>query len=44
MANAAELIGWQDRVGAIEAGKFADLIATSGDSLKDITESACGSL
>ena len=23
----AELIGWQDRVGAIEAGKYADLIA-----------------
>jgi imidazolonepropionase-like amidohydrolase len=37
-ANAAELIGWQDRVGAIEAGKFADLIATSGDPLQDITE------
>ena len=36
--NAAELIGWQDRVGAIEAGKFADLIATSGDPLQDITE------
>lgn len=37
-ANAAELIGWQDRVGAIEAGKFADLIATAGDPLQDITE------
>lgn len=37
-ANAAELIGWQDRVGAIEAAKFADLIATSGDPLQDITE------
>jgi imidazolonepropionase-like amidohydrolase len=36
--NAAELIGWQDRVGAIEVGKFADLIATSGDPLQDITE------
>jgi imidazolonepropionase-like amidohydrolase len=36
--NAAELIGWQDRVGAIERGKFADLIATSGDPLQDITE------
>jgi len=36
--NAAELIGWQDRVGAIEPGKFADIIAVSGDPLQDITE------
>ncbi len=36
--NAAELIGWQDRVGAIEAGKFADIIAVNGDPLQDITE------
>jgi imidazolonepropionase-like amidohydrolase len=36
--NAAELLGWQDRVGAIEANKFADLIAVEGDPLKDITE------
>jgi imidazolonepropionase-like amidohydrolase len=36
--NAAELIGWPDRVGAIERGKFADLIAVSGDPLHDITE------
>ena len=36
--NAAELIGWPDRVGAIERGKFADLVATSGDPLQDITE------
>ncbi len=34
--NAAELLGWQTRIGAIEAGKFADLIATEGDPLKDI--------
>jgi len=32
----AELIGWQDRVGAIEAGKYADLIAVQGDPLRDI--------
>src|SRR5213593_2192267 len=37
-AGAAQLMGWQDRVGAIEAGKFADLIAVEGDPLKDITE------
>jgi imidazolonepropionase-like amidohydrolase len=35
--NAAELMGWQDRVGAIEAGKYADLIAVEGDPLSDIT-------
>src|SRR5579871_541061 len=35
---AAELIGWQDRVGTLEKGKFADLIALEGDPLTDITE------
>jgi imidazolonepropionase-like amidohydrolase len=34
--NAAELLGWQTRIGAVEAGKFADIIATEGDPLKDI--------
>jgi imidazolonepropionase-like amidohydrolase len=34
----AEIIQWQDQVGTIEKGKFADLIATSGDPLQDITE------
>jgi imidazolonepropionase-like amidohydrolase len=34
----AEIIHWQDKVGAIEKGKFADLIATSGDPLQDIAE------
>jgi imidazolonepropionase-like amidohydrolase len=36
--NAAEMLGWQDRVGAVEAGKFADLIAVGGDPLADISE------
>lgn len=34
--NAADLLGWSDRVGALESGKFADLIAVSGDPLADI--------
>jgi imidazolonepropionase-like amidohydrolase len=36
--SAAELFGWSDKMGTIEAGKWADLIAVSGDPLKDITE------
>jgi imidazolonepropionase-like amidohydrolase len=36
--NAAEMLGWQDRVGAIEPGKFADLAAVAGDPIADITE------
>ncbi len=36
--NASKLLGWEDRVGAIEPGKYADLIAVEGDPLKDITE------
>jgi len=35
--NAADLMGWQDRVGAIEPGKFADLIAVDGNPLVDIS-------
>jgi imidazolonepropionase-like amidohydrolase len=34
--NAAELMNWQDRVGALEPGKYADLIAVEGDPLTDI--------
>jgi len=36
--NAAEMLGWQDKIGAIEPGKFADLVAVSGDPVADITE------
>jgi imidazolonepropionase-like amidohydrolase len=36
--NAAEMLGWQNRVGAVEPGKFADLVAVSGDPVADITE------
>jgi imidazolonepropionase-like amidohydrolase len=34
----AEALGWQDRVGSIEKGKYADLVAVAGDPLADITE------
>ena len=37
-SSAAELMGWQDRIGSLQEGKFADLIAVSGDPLADITE------
>jgi imidazolonepropionase-like amidohydrolase len=36
--TAAEIIGWSDRIGTIEPGKLADLIAVGGDPLADITE------
>ncbi|MGD0179021.1 MAG: amidohydrolase family protein [Terriglobales bacterium] len=36
--SAAEMLGWQDRVGAVEPGKFADLVAVAGDPISDITE------
>lgn len=33
----AEIMGWGDRVGSISVGRFADLIAVTGDPLRDIT-------
>jgi len=36
--NAAEMLGWQDRVGGVEPGKFADLVAVAGDPVADIIE------
>ena len=35
---AADLLGWSDKLGTVEAGKWADLVAVTGDPLKDITE------
>jgi imidazolonepropionase-like amidohydrolase len=35
--NAAELLGVSATIGTIEKGKFADIIAVSGDPVKDIT-------
>jgi imidazolonepropionase-like amidohydrolase len=35
--NAAELMGRQEDIGSLEAGKYADLVAVEGDPLTDIT-------
>ncbi len=34
----AEALGWQDRIGSIDPGKYADLVAVSGNPLAAITE------
>jgi imidazolonepropionase-like amidohydrolase len=36
--TAADLLGWSDRIGSIEPGKHADIVAVRGDPLADITE------
>jgi imidazolonepropionase-like amidohydrolase len=33
---AAELLGWRDRVGVLEPGLFADLVAVEGDVMNDV--------
>jgi imidazolonepropionase-like amidohydrolase len=35
-ANAAELMGWSDRIGSIRKGKFADIVAVKGNPLTDV--------
>lgn len=35
--NAADLIGWKDKLGSLEKGHYADLIAVEGDPLSDVT-------
>jgi imidazolonepropionase-like amidohydrolase len=34
--NGAKLLGWDKNLGSITAGKWADIVAVSGDPLKDI--------
>lgn len=34
--NASDLMGWQDKVGSVKVGKYADLIAVTNDPLKDV--------
>jgi imidazolonepropionase-like amidohydrolase len=37
-SSAAQLLGWDDRVGSLEAGMFADVVAVGGNPVEDITE------
>jgi imidazolonepropionase-like amidohydrolase len=34
--NAADLMGWADKVGALEPGKWADIVGVKGDPLQDV--------
>ena len=35
--NAADLLGWSDRIGTLDSGKYADIVAVSTDPTKDVT-------
>jgi len=35
--NDADLLGWSDKIGTIEPGKWADIVAVDGDPLADVT-------
>ena len=37
LLNGAKLLGWENQIGALKAGYFADVVAVPGDPLKDIT-------
>lgn len=36
-SNAAKLLGWSDRVGSLQAGRYADVVAVPGDPTQDVT-------
>lgn len=36
--NAADLLGWNDKVGVVAPGAFADMVAVAGDPLADVTQ------
>jgi imidazolonepropionase-like amidohydrolase len=35
--NGARLLGWQDQIGALKPGYFADIVAVPGDPLADVS-------
>jgi imidazolonepropionase-like amidohydrolase len=35
--NAADLLGWSDRVGSLAPGHYADMVAVAGDPLGDVS-------
>ena len=35
--NAADLLGWSGKIGTLDAGAWADIVAVDGDPLKDVT-------
>jgi imidazolonepropionase-like amidohydrolase len=37
LINGAKLLGWDGQIGVLESGYFADIIAVSGDPLRDIS-------
>lgn len=37
LLNGAKLLGWEEQIGALEAGYFADVVAVPGDPLQDVS-------